>query len=138
MGLSRAEVTQKLRKIRSLKLENEQINNRIKILKSRTEYPGTKYSDLPKPPRNNNLSAIQKYIEQIEKLEIDKLELENQIFELEKHFSCLEKLWYEIIYLKYSRGCNKPSWEEVSSRIGYSKSHCRKFRTEAFKFLEDC
>jgi chaperonin cofactor prefoldin len=137
MGLSRAEVTKNLRKIRSLKLEVKKIDTRVEMLKSRAHYPGVKYSCLPKPPKGDNISIVHKYVEQMEKLAIDKLNLEDEIFELEKVFSGLDKLYYDIIYAKYSKGCNKPSWEDVSNKFGYSESHCRKYRTEAFKFLEE-
>ena len=137
MGLSRAEVTKNLRKIRNLKLQVEKIDNRIEVLKSRAEYPGVQYSDLPKPPKDNNSNVFQKYMEQKEKLEIDKLDLENKIFELEKLFSNLEKLYYDILYAKYSKGCNKSSWKDIADQFGYSESVCRKYKTEAFKILED-
>jgi len=100
--ISKDEAISKLREVRDLNIQIKHIDRRILEFRSRLEYQGIRYTDMPKPPKGSNKeSPFTKVFERIEMLQEEKTELLVEIDILMEPFFILKDMYFKILCFRY-------------------------------------
>lgn len=135
MKISKDEAILKLKKVRDINIQIKHIDRRITEFRSRLEYSGIRYTDMPKSPKGSyKENAIDKCLERIEILEEEKTELLLEIdITMEPFYSLPENL-YKVLCLKYIKNL---FWYEISEVMVCDERTCQRYENKAFRILEN-
>ncbi len=125
------------------KVEIDNITSELKYIESQyngyISMPGEKsvnFSDI-KVSKTNSCTPIEDWLlynnKRYDDLLGKKAKLVNQINKIDNALKILSKPEFEIIKLRYFE---PTSWEEVSYKVGYSKSHCKLLRVKSINKIK--
>ena len=127
------------------KIEVDNITSELKYIESKYQHQGycsfpgesaINYSDV-KVSKTNSNAPIETWLLYHDK-EYDillgkKSKLRNQINKIDNALKILNETELEIIKLRYF---NPIPWDNVSSKVGYSKGHCKSLRVKAINKIK--
>ncbi len=87
------------------------------------------YSDLPKNLGYKD-NIMEMFMSRIEELETEKAKIQLKIDMILDEISFLPEASYRVLIYKY---VDEMSWEQISQKLGYSKSSCYRFFNDAKK-----
>lgn len=122
-------VIEKLREIRKLRFKIKRIDEQIEDIRGKMEHHAIIYSDLPKNPGYKD-NIMEMFMSRIEELELEKSKIQLKIDMILDEISFLPEASYRVLIYKY---VDEMSWEQISQKLGYSKSSCQRFCNNAKK-----
>lgn len=135
MGISKDEAIEKLKRVRDINIQIKHLDRRIIELRSRLEYHGIRYTDMPKTPHGSYIeNQFAKHLERIEMIEEEKTNLLFEIDVLMEPFFVLKDYLYKTLCFRYINGL---IWYEISELMECDERTCRRYGNKAFKILEN-